>query len=63
MKVRIVSDEGKVLFEISPSERFSYHANDGELYKAILSEVLWTLHKPFAHFPEQNCQINQKRQY
>lgn len=51
MKVRIVSDEGKVLFEISPSERFRYHANDGELYKAILSEVLWTLHKPLAHFP------------
>lgn len=45
MKVQIISDEGDVLF-VSSSTRFDYQAENEELYKAVLSEVLWNLFTP-----------------
>lgn len=62
MKVQIISDEGDVLF-VSPSTRFDYPAKNEELYKAVLSEVLWELHIPQHRLVVFTGEVRQSREY
>lgn len=62
MKVQIISDEGEVVY-VSPSTRFDYHAENEELYKAVLSEVLWNLFTPQHRLMVFTGDVRKSREY
>ncbi len=62
MKVQVISDDGKIVFESTYPSRYSYNEKDDSLVRAVLAEALWISHRPLFNCEVQTCQVTQAPQ-
>jgi hypothetical protein len=57
MRVQILSNSGKVVYECLYSSHFAFEENDPNLVRAVLTEAIWLSYQNHLIPPDQTCQV------